>query len=71
MGLAICQSIIEGHDGRIWVTAGALKGSVFHVELPAYRSNKDKSDLSDSERAMLNSNPRSAAPPSPAREMIE
>ena len=71
MGLAICQSIIESHDGRIWVTAGALKGAVFHIELPAYRSSKDKSDLSDSERAMLNSNPRSAAPPSPAREMIE
>jgi signal transduction histidine kinase len=34
MGLSICRSIIEGHGGRIWVTAGALKGSIFQFELP-------------------------------------
>ena len=35
MGLAICKSIIESHHGRIWVTAGAPRGSIFQFELPA------------------------------------
>jgi signal transduction histidine kinase len=34
MGLSICQSIVESHNGRIWASAGAAGGSVFHVELP-------------------------------------
>jgi C4-dicarboxylate-specific signal transduction histidine kinase len=35
MGLAICHSIIEGHNGRIWVSPGATGGSIFQFELPA------------------------------------
>jgi two-component system sensor kinase FixL len=35
MGLAICQSIIQSHDGRIWVASAPGNGSVFHFELPA------------------------------------
>jgi len=35
MGLAICRSIIEGHDGRLWAAAGAEGGSVFQFVLPA------------------------------------
>jgi signal transduction histidine kinase len=34
MGLAICQSIIDSHDGRIWMSAGASRGSIFQFELP-------------------------------------
>ena len=34
MGLSICQSIIERHDGRIWVSPGATGGSIFQFELP-------------------------------------
>jgi signal transduction histidine kinase len=34
MGLSICKSIIESHHGRIWVTAGAPRGSIFQFELP-------------------------------------
>jgi len=34
MGLFICQSIIESHGGRIWVTAAANGGSIFQFELP-------------------------------------
>lgn len=34
MGLSICQSIIENHDGRIWVSAAASRGSIFQFELP-------------------------------------
>jgi signal transduction histidine kinase len=35
MGLSICRSIIEAHDGRLWVSAGAESGSVFQFVLPA------------------------------------
>ena len=34
MGLSICRSIIESHNGRIWVSLGVEKGSVFQFELP-------------------------------------
>jgi signal transduction histidine kinase len=35
MGLSICKSIIESHNGKIWVSAGAPRGSIFQFELPA------------------------------------
>src|SRR5215813_3960551 len=34
MGLSICQSIIESHGGRIWVSAAVNRGSIFQFELP-------------------------------------
>jgi PAS domain S-box-containing protein len=34
MGLSICRSIIEAHNGRLWAAAGARHGSVFRFELP-------------------------------------
>ena len=34
MGLAICRSIIEAHDGRLWASAGIQHGSVFRFTLP-------------------------------------
>jgi PAS domain S-box-containing protein len=34
MGLSICRSIIEAHEGRMWVTAGEDRGAVFHFTLP-------------------------------------
>jgi signal transduction histidine kinase len=34
MGLAICRSIVEGHGGRIWISQGSEKGSIFHLSLP-------------------------------------
>lgn len=40
MGLSICRSIIEGHDGRIWASRGAVRGSIFQFELPV-TLNKD------------------------------
>ncbi len=33
MGLAICRSIVEAHDGRLWVTANTPQGAVFHFTL--------------------------------------
>jgi C4-dicarboxylate-specific signal transduction histidine kinase len=38
MGLSICRSIIEAHDGRLWVSPGADGGSVFQIALPAGES---------------------------------
>lgn len=36
LGLAICRSIIEAHDGRMSVSAGHPHGSVFQFALPAW-----------------------------------
>jgi signal transduction histidine kinase len=41
MGLVICRSIIEKHDGRIWVSPGVDGGSIFQFELPT-KSTSDK-----------------------------
>src|SRR5262245_60139607 len=41
MGLVICRSIIENHDGRIWVSPGVNGGSIFQFELPT-TSARDK-----------------------------
>jgi signal transduction histidine kinase len=41
MGLSICHSIIEIHNGRIWVSPGVTRGSIFQFELPT-KSNEDK-----------------------------
>lgn len=35
MGLAICRSIIEAHDGRLWVTPNTPRGAVFQFTLNA------------------------------------
>jgi signal transduction histidine kinase len=35
MGLAICRSLIEAHDGRIWASSDIDHGSVFNILLPA------------------------------------
>ena len=34
IGLSICHSIIESHNGRIWVTRGIERGSIFQFEVP-------------------------------------
>jgi signal transduction histidine kinase len=34
MGLSICHSIIESHDGRIWASPAVNHGSIFQFELP-------------------------------------
>jgi C4-dicarboxylate-specific signal transduction histidine kinase len=34
MGLSICRSVIESHDGRLSVSVGRPHGSIFHVLLP-------------------------------------
>jgi signal transduction histidine kinase len=34
MGLSICRSIIESHDGRLWASSGAPYGAIFQITLP-------------------------------------
>jgi signal transduction histidine kinase len=34
MGLTICRSIVEAHDGRLWASAAEGAGTVFHFTLP-------------------------------------
>ncbi len=34
MGLAICRSIVERHEGRLWFTANEARGVTFHFTLP-------------------------------------
>jgi len=42
MGLSICHTIIENHNGRIWVSPGVTRGSIFQFELPT-RTYRDES----------------------------
>ena len=34
MGLSICRSIIEAHEGRLWASANTPRGTVFQFTLP-------------------------------------
>ena len=40
VGLTICQSIIEGHGGRIWATANETGGVTFRFRLSARKPNE-------------------------------
>jgi signal transduction histidine kinase len=33
MGLSICRSIVEAHDGRLWVSPNTPRGSVFYFSM--------------------------------------
>ena len=39
MGLSICQTIINGHGGRLWMSANEPRGAVFQFTLPAVQGN--------------------------------
>jgi len=41
LGLTICQSIIEGHGGRIWATKRDGGGAAFHFRLPVSETKAD------------------------------
>jgi PAS domain S-box-containing protein len=40
MGLAICHSIIEAHDGELWAGNNPGGGAVFHFRLPQRKGNQ-------------------------------
>ena len=39
MGLSICQTIINGHGGRLWMSANEPRGAVFQFTLPAVQED--------------------------------
>jgi signal transduction histidine kinase len=39
LGLTICKSIIEAHQGKIGVVSATPRGSTFWIELPVIQSN--------------------------------
>jgi signal transduction histidine kinase len=43
MGLSICRSIIEAHDGMLWVVPNAPQGSIFQFVLGADTATSDLS----------------------------
>jgi signal transduction histidine kinase len=45
MGLSICQSIIENHDGRIWASPGVNGGTIFQFELPTLAVRPRQAEL--------------------------
>ena len=36
MGLSICRSIIEAHNGRLWASPNAPRGAIFRFTVPAH-----------------------------------
>lgn len=72
MGLSICKSIIESHNGRIWVSASVPRGSIFHFELPSQRDADGKINLSEPAPARRGGTPASAvSAPSLVDDVIE
>ncbi|AXS79346.1 PAS domain S-box protein [Dechloromonas sp. HYN0024] len=44
IGLAICRSIIEFHQGRLWVEPRREGGSIFHFTVPIEEENEDNDE---------------------------
>jgi len=40
MGLSICKSIVEAHEGRLWGSPGPVTGTVFSFAIPRAREGK-------------------------------
>jgi signal transduction histidine kinase len=47
MGLSICRSIIESHDGRLSVAPAQSHGSIFYVSLPTGYPNAKEDGRGD------------------------
>jgi C4-dicarboxylate-specific signal transduction histidine kinase len=53
MGLAICRSVVEAHDGRIWASPGVPHGAMFQFTLPAKTVSQRTYDQSSSAAAAI------------------
>ena len=47
IGLAICRSIIEFHQGRLWVEPRREGGTVFHFTVPIEENNDENGEVGD------------------------
>ena len=36
LGLSICRSIVEAHNGRLWASSNVPQGAIFHFTVPAH-----------------------------------
>lgn len=50
LGLAICRSIVQQHDGQIWVESHLGKGSTFYFAVPLPRRNQDANQAGVADR---------------------
>lgn len=46
IGLSICRSIIEAHEGRIWAAQNNARGSTFQFTLPVANTSVEASGQS-------------------------
>ena len=60
MGLSICRSIVNAHEGRLWAEARKSRGAVFRFELPV-REAALLGDRETRSAAITFSDPRSAS----------
>ncbi len=62
VGLTTVRTIVQGYDGRIWVTSELGKGATFHVALPVAATQVSGEALDTCEGEGSNSPAASAAP---------
>ena len=39
LGLAVCQSIVQAHEGRLWAEPNPDRGTTFHFTLPVNKED--------------------------------
>jgi len=69
MGLSICKSIIEAHEGQLRATPGEPNGTVFQISLPQPGAKAD--EISSSPSTIKSSSPTISTNPSAAERGVK